>query len=77
MKVRFACTQTLSGEHNVDVPLVDLIMDWPPMCCSHVMVPVDQNEWQRISKAIFVANASLVNAGLPNLQTLLQQAQYR
>lgn len=77
MKVRFACTQTLFGKHNVDVPLADLIMDWPPICCGHVMVPVDPVEWQRISKAISVADIGLVDAGLPDLQTLLQQVQCR
>lgn len=75
VKVRFACTQTLSGKHDVDVPFVDLITSWPPMCCGHVMVPVDAHEWQRISKAISIANIGLVDAGLPDLPTLLQQAQ--
>ena len=76
MKVRFSCTQRLTNQHDADVSLVDLIMDWPPTCCGHVMIPVDAQEWQRISKAISIANIGLVEAGLPNLQTLLQQARH-
>ena len=75
MKVRFACTQTLSGQHDADVPLVSLITKYPPYCCGYPMAPVDHHEWQRIREAIGAANRALVDAGLPDLQTLLRQAQ--
>lgn len=77
MKVRFTCVRTLSGTHDVDVSLVDLILNYPPMCCNRAMVPVDPNKWQRIKNEVTTADECLISAGLPSLRVLLQQAQGR
>jgi hypothetical protein len=74
MKVRFHCVKRLDDVHDADVKLSDLIAFWPPMCCGKMMVPVDANEWDRMSRALDRSNNILVNSGLPNLADLLLQA---
>lgn len=70
MKIRFHCIMTRTGRHDADVALEQLIVDGLPSCCGRLMVPVDQNEWGRIAKAVFDADRILRDADIPGLRDL-------